>query len=353
MATPVEHAGKFYNAANYGPIEKLTMLNYFSWKQSMIFHLNSLRVLDIVNGTRPALPPNTSRERREALATETALASSVIHGACSTGVHPHLTGLMDPHEMWLKLQTQFDSASSASARETILFNLSHARPEHGELIGDFISRITVLRERLVASPEEVDDATFIRYLLRALPAEYNILKEILFNLDLTVDQVIQRITHSAVAQGIIQPSSANSSSVSSTALAAHIPSRSYPTYGSYRGGNTRRGGRGGPGRRLDPIRGRPALLPFENPLILARQRGEDHGTVHQYMICWECGETGHGQRACPFKGQTKTPEQQRKGYEAYRQHLDKQRARRESFTPASAYANLGYYDGAQEPPSAL
>jgi hypothetical protein len=199
MATPVEHTGKFYNAANYGPIEKLTMLNYFSWKQSMIFHLNSLRVLDIVNGTRSALPPNASRERREALDTETALASSVIHGACSTGVHPHLTGLLDPHEMWLKLQTQFDSASSASARETILFNLSNARPEHGELIGDFISRITVLRERLVASPEEVDDATFIRYLLRGLPTEYNILKEILFNLDLTVDQVIQRITHSAVA----------------------------------------------------------------------------------------------------------------------------------------------------------
>jgi hypothetical protein len=120
MATPIENSGKFYNAANYGPIEKLTMLNYFSWKQSLIFYLNSLRVLDIVDGTRPALPHNTSRERREALAKETALASSVIHGACSTGVHPHLTGLMDPHEIWLKLQTQFDSASSASARETIL-----------------------------------------------------------------------------------------------------------------------------------------------------------------------------------------------------------------------------------------
>jgi hypothetical protein len=329
MAASTENTGKFYNAANYGSIEKLTMLNYFSWKQSMTFHLNSLRVLDIVNGTRTPLPPNASRERREESEKEAALASSVIHGACSTGVHGYLTGIMDPHEMWIKLQTQFDSATSASSRETILFNLGTARPEHGEPITDFISRIIVLRERLVGSPEEVDDAKFIRYLLRALPAEYNILKEILFNLVLTVDQVIQRITNSAVAQGIIQPASANTSSVSSAALAAYG--------GTYRGANANRG------------RGGRRFAPFRNPLILATRqnparRPEQRGSYASNMVCWDCGETGHGKSSCPVTHAT--PEQQAKGFAAYQEH---QRARRGT----SSYANVSYYEGAQQPPPAL
>jgi hypothetical protein len=221
-----------------------------------------------------------------------------------------------------------------SARETILFNLSNARPEHGELIGDFISRITVLRERLVASPEEVDDATFIRYLLRALPTEYNILKEILYNLDLTVDQVVHRITHSAVAQGIIQPASANTSSVSSAALAAH---------GSpYRGANANRG------------RGGRRFAPFRNPLILASRqnrestrRPEQRGIYASNMVCWDCGETGHGKSSCPVT--QATPDQQAKGFAAYQEHQDRQRARRGT----SSYANVSYYEGAQQPPPAL
>jgi hypothetical protein len=56
MADTVHELQRFYIAANYGAIEKLTQQNYFSWKQSMMVYLRSLLLLDIVGGTRGPLP---------------------------------------------------------------------------------------------------------------------------------------------------------------------------------------------------------------------------------------------------------------------------------------------------------
>jgi hypothetical protein len=66
MADTLHELQRFYIAADYGAIEKLTQQNYFSWKQSMMVYLRSLLLLDIiVEGTRGPLPANASRERHE------------------------------------------------------------------------------------------------------------------------------------------------------------------------------------------------------------------------------------------------------------------------------------------------
>jgi hypothetical protein len=132
MADTVHELQRFYVAANYGTIEKLTQQNYFSWKQSMMVYLRSLLLLDIVEGTRGPIPANASRERHEQLAKDTY------------------------KEMWTKLQKQFDAAASYSSREKIYADLTTAMLKKGELISDFIARMTVLHYRLAGTPQAVD-----------------------------------------------------------------------------------------------------------------------------------------------------------------------------------------------------
>lgn len=298
-------------ATNYGSIEKLTASNYHSWKRSITLFLRSQKLLDIVEGTRPPLSANSSKDRQEKLETQEAKAALIIHETCSSEIQSFIFDTDDPHKMWIILDKEFNSASSALGREALVHQLATAKLEKDEQITNFISRMKGLRDRLRASPDEVNDASFKRYLLRALPTAYNTLKEIIIDQpELSLQQVITKITNSAVAEGLV--SSSNSSSVSGTAL---IATGRNARFSNYRGGNSSRGN--GRGKRSN----------ISNPLIQAALTRNQASPNKSPLDCWECGELGHGRSNCPLQGKEKSSEQLRRGLEAFQRY----QARRNDF----------------------
>jgi len=161
----------------YGSFEKLSSDNYDTWKPCISTILSAMLALKIVTGeededdlpignTRPNIAKRASYEKRQALATTAILLS------CTPEVRIHLSSITNAKAMWDTLAEQLSSSSSFGRRVTISKNFSNARPNAGESVAVYLSRLNDMRVQLAGTEGAIPDERFLYHIYLTAPEDY-------------------------------------------------------------------------------------------------------------------------------------------------------------------------------------
>lgn len=151
-------------------IPDLTVGNYQIWRRATEAQLGAFDGLDIVLGTE--LPPAPGATAAAILAAKeyrlrSGKAYALLFGTCSAGGRSAISKTKSPSEIWEILKAKYDSVNSQAAQQATITKFTEVRPDLLDVsIDDYVTRLSNLRDKLIGSPAEIDDRTFINQLLR-------------------------------------------------------------------------------------------------------------------------------------------------------------------------------------------
>jgi hypothetical protein len=293
-----------------GSFERLNGENYPSWKINCRYLLLANDEWDIVTGDEvaPEIPLNGNplqigvatgllkdfRKRRQD-------ATYIIHNSCSESVHAHINQTDDPKVMWDALAKIFDTANETVGRQSLFRDFMAMRPTLGESINSWFVKLVGIRNRLVNTPEAINDMTFKTHIFNSLPDAFEMTSKILQNEpNLTVEDIISRLKRDEQTRAMRVKSEATTE--------AHY-SATQPARGRGRG---RGRGRQGAGRgnkwctfcctsTHDTEDCRSKQWGHRTKRKFDDSTENDASTNSQAGECFHCGETGHFIANCPVK----------------------------------------------------
>ena len=132
-------------------IKKLNGTNYIEWKGDITTILNIMNAFEIARREEPEPLASNTVTGRQAITDykkRVALATSAIRFSCTQAVAICICDETDPATMWTILLKKFDATSSFISRNAIATQFHSARPEEGERMSLYISRLQTYRAEL-------------------------------------------------------------------------------------------------------------------------------------------------------------------------------------------------------------
>ena len=151
----------------YGTFDKLTKLNYISWKSNVTTVLQSLRSFRIVLGEELEPAPGVtaiSRAAHDLYLTKFAQARTILRFSCGEEIRESVENIDDPAEIWRVLREEFDSAASQIGRNSLSRNFHILAPAPKETIQDYCKRLIRYRHPLQGSNEQISDQVVINHI---------------------------------------------------------------------------------------------------------------------------------------------------------------------------------------------
>jgi hypothetical protein len=161
-----------------GSFDLLTSENYASWSKNMRRILRSTGGWDIVNGEEeaPQQPaPNASNNVRQAFINFNERkedAATYIYNGCSKHVKVMIDGTDDPQEMWEKLESKLNTASTALGRQQLYQKFGTMKPRPGVPIADYFTELEEIRSQIAGTEEAISDTAFKTHIFNSLPAAF-------------------------------------------------------------------------------------------------------------------------------------------------------------------------------------
>jgi len=158
---------KLYYTSKYGAIKKLDGTNYIEWKGDITTILNIMNAFEIVR--REELEPQASNTvtGRQAITNykkRVALATSAIRFLCTQAVAFCIRDETDPATMWAILLKKFNATSLFIGRNAIATQFHSIRPEEGERMSLYISRLQRYRAELQGSSQEISEKNLLGHI---------------------------------------------------------------------------------------------------------------------------------------------------------------------------------------------
>ena len=176
--------------------EKLNNHNYATWKRDMAGYLRETGGWRITMGTARVPDPSSEPVEYEKYLDSVDKAAGKIYNSIEHGLRADVTGIEgDPVEMWKKLES-IHSSKKPGMRFASYDSLFSIRLRPNESLPDLITRvgsaIAALKERRPDkfTINDLDDELHSMTLIRALPSEYTLLKDLLMILDSLVPATI-------------------------------------------------------------------------------------------------------------------------------------------------------------------
>ena len=184
-----------YSAFSSMLTEKLSLDNYFSWKENISLILKFSELLGVVDGseTKP-----TDAAAAAAWTKKDAKASSLIQLAMEPNVRSHInaSSLPTSNDLWKATQAAFSGKSPLGIMSS-LTKFIQLRMQTSEDILEYCGRFRTSVRELKAMGQDLPDTVIVAKLLEGLSADWEVVRTTLMSTpadQLTIDHVVQRLT---------------------------------------------------------------------------------------------------------------------------------------------------------------
>jgi len=287
----------------HGVIKKLDGTNYEEWMYNVKSTLKMADAFEIVNG-KETEPPKENTTACESYRKRRATAAHLLIYSCMSKIQVHIRHLEDPKVIWDTLQKRLDFTASQTGGAAILTKFINARPDSGETIGEYITRLQNYQTQLHGTKEVITDGLLQSRIFESAPPEF---RGLITNLrdqpDITVEKIMVRLSFDEEERRN-----------SSTAMTLYTGSALY-TSGTHNFGRGRSQGQGqgrGRGRGQGQGQGkgsggRPGYgrNGHWNQSDRQQQQEESYSESRKRKLsdieCYYCAETGHLRKDCPVK----------------------------------------------------
>jgi hypothetical protein len=180
MSAPSDEISSQYFRHKNGYFATLTAKNYSTWCESMRNVLQGKGFWLIIEEEEHG-PPNAPRGSDDALnAGRTAAQQafdvkyresvSMLKSACSPTIHPYISRLDCPIQIWETLQHKLGGSSTVHARLALVMKFNSLKPKDGEPLEEYFAKLIDIRNQLQDSPAAITDAQFTSQILQSMPS---------------------------------------------------------------------------------------------------------------------------------------------------------------------------------------